>query len=290
MLTATYSRVAPYAMDDSMRLIACLLLLGATVAVRAASPETRLAADYAAWQSARAAHDQRSGQGQIDPAEAREYARFLDELRQRVAAGCGELRDQGHAPPSGVECPVETAPAAVPLAPTRATTRDEGGAALDSELRESLGEFDERLLREQDRVRAARPLRDTATVTSGRDADGLSSGSSGGAAAGTAAAGGLAEGATAPAASGQGGAGATAGEMPPGPATGGSATADGAGEPGLGTASGQHGAPPPGVDLPDASGDDVVARQLREAAERERDPALRARLWEEYRRYRSGIR
>lgn len=31
--------------------------------------------------------------------------------------------------------------------------------------------------------------------------------------------------------------------------------------------------------------DDIVARQLREAAERETDPALRERLWDEYRRY-----
>jgi hypothetical protein len=37
--------------------------------------------------------------------------------------------------------------------------------------------------------------------------------------------------------------------------------------------------------LPDGSGDDVVARQLREAAERESDPVLREKLWDEYRKY-----
>jgi len=41
--------------------------------------------------------------------------------------------------------------------------------------------------------------------------------------------------------------------------------------------------PPP--DIPDGSDDDIVARQLREAAESELDPELRARLWEEYRAY-----
>lgn len=41
-------------------------------------------------------------------------------------------------------------------------------------------------------------------------------------------------------------------------------------------------------DIPDGRDDDIVARQLREAAEGETDPELRARLWEEYRRYKAG--
>ena len=38
-----------------------------------------------------------------------------------------------------------------------------------------------------------------------------------------------------------------------------------------------------------AQDDDVVARQLREAAEAETDPELKAKLWEEYRRYKEGL-
>ncbi len=38
----------------------------------------------------------------------------------------------------------------------------------------------------------------------------------------------------------------------------------------------------------DASDDDVIARQLREAAMAEQDPALREKLWEEYRRYKAN--
>ena len=38
-------------------------------------------------------------------------------------------------------------------------------------------------------------------------------------------------------------------------------------------------------DIPNADGDDVVARQLREAAMRETDPVLREKLWNEYRKY-----
>ena len=41
-------------------------------------------------------------------------------------------------------------------------------------------------------------------------------------------------------------------------------------------------------DLVNSKGDDVIARQLREAAQKEREPILRERLWNEYRKYKSG--
>lgn len=48
------------------------------------------------------------------------------------------------------------------------------------------------------------------------------------------------------------------------------------------------GAPLP-PDRPDARDDDVVARQLREAAMAATDPELAEKLWEEYRRYKDGL-
>ena len=39
---------------------------------------------------------------------------------------------------------------------------------------------------------------------------------------------------------------------------------------------------------PAANDDDIVARQLREAAENETDPELREKLWQEYRRYKAN--
>jgi hypothetical protein len=42
---------------------------------------------------------------------------------------------------------------------------------------------------------------------------------------------------------------------------------------------------PPPADIPSGDDDDVVARQLREAAMREADPAVREKLWDEYRKY-----
>jgi hypothetical protein len=59
------------------------------------------------------------------------------------------------------------------------------------------------------------------------------------------------------------------------------------------------GTPPEGVaskdgrippDVGDGRDDDVVARQIREAAMKEKDPAIREKLWEEYRRYKAGQR
>lgn len=41
-------------------------------------------------------------------------------------------------------------------------------------------------------------------------------------------------------------------------------------------------------DIPAGRDDDIVARQLREAATREADPVLREKLWDEYRKYAKG--
>ena len=35
--------------------------------------------------------------------------------------------------------------------------------------------------------------------------------------------------------------------------------------------------------------DDILAKQLREAAEQEKDPTLRDKLWAEYRKYKAGL-
>src|SRR5690606_3615625 len=43
-------------------------------------------------------------------------------------------------------------------------------------------------------------------------------------------------------------------------------------------------------DMVSAEGDDIIARQLREAAMKARDPELRAKLWDEYRKYKRGMK
>lgn len=49
---------------------------------------------------------------------------------------------------------------------------------------------------------------------------------------------------------------------------------------------------PPALGTKDISrnDDDIVAKQLKEAAEQETDPEIKAKLWEEYRKYREGTR
>ena len=75
------------------------------------------------------------------------------------------------------------------------------------------------------------------------------------------------------------------------PSFGGGMASAGSGSVGGGIG-GRSGAPPadgakypPPPDIPNGNDDDVVARQLREAAMREPDPDIREKLWAEYRKY-----
>ena len=78
---------------------------------------------------------------------------------------------------------------------------------------------------------------------------------------------------------------------PPGSTTGSSGTVSGNQKTGGSsgpqgeTASTSNGIPD---DIPDGSDDDIVARQIREAAMKEKDPVLKKKLWDEYRKYKNG--
>ena len=132
-------------------------------------------------------------------------------------------------------------------------TPSEQGAAIDDELARSLGEFDRMLLEEQAELERER------AAAAAASADEAASGAASAAVGGTAA-----------------GAERTTTGPPRESGSGGVPTAGGTGAPPAGT--------------PDGKDDDIVARQLREAAEAETDPALRARLWEEYRAYKENVR
>jgi len=64
---------------------------------------------------------------------------------------------------------------------------------------------------------------------------------------------------------------------------GGQSTGGGMGSQGGGASTAEQFPPP--ADIPSGTNDDVLARQLREAATREPDPVVREKLWEEYRKY-----
>jgi hypothetical protein len=275
------------------------LLLALAAVAGAQTAAEALQADHAAWKQAGEAFRVRADS--IPASEAADYADYLAELRRRVARGCADVTASGGSIPAGIECPAEASlPVAIPAGTETARTRDEERAALEAELGAALGEFDELLLREQDRVRAARPPADVTAASGGGDGRGEADGSGGGAT------GDASSGEQTASTGGQGGAqGDRSGQQGDGEGDGMSATAGGAtgrvtgdggdrqgdgDRSGLGPAGGQGASASGPDDLPDPSGDDVVARQLREAAEAERDPELKARLWDEYRRYRKGIR
>jgi len=141
-----------------------------------------------------------------------------------------------------------------------ARTETEQMAALDSELDKQMAQFDELM----------RKARTAAETERSQQSGGLSSGKKDGRGERTNAA---------PEQRGMGGAGATT--------TGLGRTPDLSGE-----TSGEHkqvAHANRSTGALDVRDDDIVARQLREAASKESDPLLRDKLWEEYRKYKSGL-
>jgi hypothetical protein len=162
-------------------------------------------------------------------------------------------------------------------------TAEDKRAQIDRRFDETFAVFDERMRKEQE------------TISQERAARGGGSGPSGGASAGE-------ETGDGPAGEGEEGDG-----MPgegPGDRGGDGSDSGGGGESaggrngeqggggGVGGGGPLGGSGPNAVpaDIPDGRDDDIVARQLREAAMKETDPELRERLWEEYRQYKQSTR
>lgn len=197
--------------------------------------------------------------------EADDYRAYIDSLRDRMMQDCDAMRLSGVALPADIVCPRRLTEQVAPLerSPNQTLTESEQTETLDAELEAGLGEYDELLLREQARVKADRPRSAGEGGGLAGGADGEVGGDSG--SAGT-------DGQTADAGDEQ--MTDTSIEKPP------VATGSGGGRQTV--VSGQP------EDIPDGSDDDVVARQLRKAAEQETDPKLKKKLWEEYRKYKQG--
>lgn len=136
-------------------------------------------------------------------------------------------------------------------------TAAERKARLEGELEESVGGFDEVLAEEQ---------REISTV--GRDTEGFGGGAGGG--------------------GGRVGLGRQEGMRGTGSSGSNDAGAGGAGggsSPSVAGMSDEQVRERTPDDIPELVSEDIVAKQLREAALAEDDPELRERLWEEYRRY-----
>jgi hypothetical protein len=179
-----------------------------------------------------------------------------------------------------LEQTAEVLPASLPAGGTggggvpAATTQAEEVAALDAKLSGSLAEFDQLLLEEARKARARAPTRASAS--------GSAAGSNG-EAAGKDAQKSRSKGSGATGATGSNGSTADAKQSGSGPGSpGGRIEGTDPGTPGATAA-----VPP---DVGDGSDDDIVARQIRRAAETETDPELRAKLWDEYRKYKQGTK
>jgi len=251
-----------------------LLLAGGLAAADEARQLERLRSNHAAMVSSEQDFHARQRRGSLSGAEAADYAAYVARLHRLVAEDCAELAAAGVELPPELGCPVLAAGmlAPAPIDQSAEQTRDEQLAVLDAELMGGLGDFDEMLLREQQRVRAQTPMSDSASA----GGSGAGSGDAGGAEGSEGSEGSSGD-------AGESGEGAEAVE------------GEGDGSAGMGGREGsqsQRGSRGQGVpdDIPDGDDDDVVARQLREAAEKETSPELKAKLWEEYRKYKKGTR
>jgi len=202
---------------------------------------------------------------------------FVEYLKERNRIYCRQLQEQGGVTAvAGLPCP--RTPVTLPAA--TAETADEEIADLDKQLNESLGKFDEMLLQEQEKIAAHQPRQResggaaaAAAGTGGYGNDRQGQGRTSGAGASDERTGEHRQ---------SGRVSATTGPGEPGRSTNTGATTSAARE--QQQSSGVHG---PGGDRLQTD-DDIVARQLREAAEKETDPELRKKLWQEYKKYKAG--
>jgi hypothetical protein len=270
------------------RLSVFLLVLLMSIPGWSAIDETveQLRLDYAAFRAAEDDYRQQRQFNGLDGADAADYATYIARLQRRVFEDCQAVIHAGSSLPEDLPCPVQgqATTKSADIATQTEQTPQEQVAALDRMLNAGLGEYDEKLLHEQERIKAATPN------------DNSDAGGDGGAGDGGAGDGSQGDGSEGEGSEGEGSEDGSEGE---GQETEGS---PGGNRPGDQSGDQRSGGPEDGStgsadqgsdsdqpsDIPDGSDDDVVARQLREAAENETDPELKAKLWEEYRRYKRG--
>ncbi len=149
-------------------------------------------------------------------------------------------------------------------------TTEDKRAEIDRRFDETFAVFDARMRKEQETISQERAGREGQEGQEGREGQEGQEGREG------------REGQEGGGASGKGSEGGQGGDVAAGSGTQGGGGGVGGGAQG---GSGSRDVP---ADIPDGRDDDIVARQLREAAMKEMDPELRERLWEEYRKYKQS--
>ena len=222
-----------------------------------------------------------------DGSEQEEVQMFISYLDGRIYYYCEQLFHRGGTEAlNQTECPTSsdgsltTSPySSAPAAPERTT--QEQFAGLEDEFSKSLGEFDDMLLEEQQKVASHAPRtyenRDGNSRDQFETASGYGDGNKN-----------SEENRTTGSSSKQ----APATEQSATKQSPASSDVEDGRNRGAGVGSTQPSKLPPTSGNKDLSktDDDIIARQLREAAEQETDPEVKARLWEEYKKYKEGIR
>ncbi|MCW0232865.1 MAG: hypothetical protein OJJ21_04630 [Ferrovibrio sp.] len=267
-----------------------------------ATPELERATELlrqseAEWRREDKAYRDAQQAGRLKPREQAEYAEFVAGLRVRLLEQCEVVRGiGGNAAVSDFECIRLGAPQRRIVLPdvSAVQTEEEKKAAIVAKLSDLEGKIDEALMKRQQEMKQEASASTATGAAGGRSAGGASGGAAGGQSGG-----GSSSGQTgSETANAQGEQRTPSGQLPSASASGGSPGSKGAGVPGTGYPVGQ---PPPTAGGPSdnqrgapqgrADGgvdDDVVARQLREAAEKESDPTLKEKLWAEYRKYKGA--
>jgi hypothetical protein len=248
-------------------ILCCALAVQGVAAHSENNSLDQLRADYAALLDARAELAEMDETCDICSEEQADFAAWINQLSEQFAETCRSVSSYSNESiPADIPCGEfqTTMPGSAGIDIQYERTDGEKTAAMVGQFNDSLGEFDEKLLREQDRVKSQKPLSSSANSTGGGAASG-SDGEAGGASAQDSADGEQAQ------------------EGQQSDQQGSDQTATGARG---NSSSGKQSTAPP--DTPDGSDDDVIARQLREAAEKETDPELKKKLWEEYKRYKKG--
>jgi hypothetical protein len=255
----------------------------------------QLRLDYAALWAAEDDYRAQREFGGLSGTDAADYAAYVARLQRRVFEDCKAVLDSGANSPQDLPCPkfVPQGTQAADIVMEAERTPDEQVAALDEMLMAGLSEYDERLLTEQERIKAAAPNSNSGSDGGGNGAGDEGDGSGGGGDSDNGQSDGQSDGQGDGQGDGDNGAdgqgrnsGGTAGDNQGGQQDGGQRqggpvdSSQGSGDAGSDTDQPS--------DIPDGGDDDVVARQLREAAENESDPELKEKLWEEYRRYTRG--
>jgi hypothetical protein len=227
---------------------------------------------YAVWRSNDTEFREMRKQDQLSNIDIREFASFVAGLKRQVIEGCEAVRKLGgDASLHGVDCikledDPESKKGGALKTTKREATRKEKKALLEEQMGKLISDFDGLLLQHQEKLKWEQGENQS---NGNRDSGAFD----------------------------KSGAKETAGSGVP---------ADGDVEkPGSKDGSIQRAVEPgagPGVekqgempdfkkeDVGDGSDDDVVARQLREAAETETDPVLKKQLWEEYKKYKNAAR